>query len=107
QLTTVVLTTVLASIGTAGVPGAGMIMLAMVLAAINLPVEGIALIAGIDRVLDMFRTSINIVGDASAAVVVAGSEDEIDRSTFEKKYIYLYIFMYTIKYLSRFVNKLS
>lgn len=85
QLTTVVLTTVLASIGTAGVPGAGMIMLAMVLAAINLPLEGIALIAGIDRVLDMFRTSINIVGDASAAVVVAGSEDEIDRSTFEKK----------------------
>ena len=85
QLTTVVLTTVLASIGTAGVPGAGMIMLAMVLSAINLPLEGIALIAGIDRVLDMFRTSINIVGDASAAVVVAGSEDEIDRSAFEKK----------------------
>lgn len=85
QLTTVVLTTVLASIGTAGVPGAGMIMLAMVLAAINLPLEGIALIAGIDRILDMFRTSINIVGDASAAVVVAGSEDEIDRSAFEDK----------------------
>src|SRR5699024_3074068 len=85
QLTTVVLTTVLASIGTAGVPGAGMIMLAMVLAAINLPLEGIALIAGIDRVLDMFRTSINIVGDASASVVVAVSEDEIDCSVFEKK----------------------
>lgn len=85
QLTTVVLTTVLASIGTAGVPGAGMIMLAMVLSAINLPLEGIALIAGIDRVLDMFRTSVNIVGDASAAVVVAGSEDEIDRNTFENK----------------------
>lgn len=85
QLTTVVLTTVLASIGTAGVPGAGMIMLAMVLAAINLPLEGIALIAGIDRILDMFRTSINIVGDASAAVVVAGSEDEIDRTAFEDK----------------------
>lgn len=85
QLTTVVLTTVLASIGTAGVPGAGMIMLAMVLAAVNLPLEGIALIAGIDRILDMFRTSINIVGDASAAVVVAGSEDEIDRSAFEDK----------------------
>ena len=84
QLTTVVITTVLASIGTAGVPGAGMIMLAMVLSAIGLPLEGIALIAGIDRILDMFRTSINIVGDASAAVVVAGTEDEIDRSTFEK-----------------------
>ncbi len=84
QLTTVVITTVLASIGTAGVPGAGMIMLAMVLSAVGLPLEGIALIAGIDRILDMFRTSINIVGDASAAVVVAGTEDELDRSTFEK-----------------------
>lgn len=84
QLVTVVITTVLASIGTAGVPGAGMIMLAMVLAAINLPLEGIALIAGIDRILDMFRTTVNIVGDASAAVVVAGTEDEIDRSAFEK-----------------------
>src|SRR5699024_7773064 len=85
QLTTVVITTVLASIGTAGVPGAGMIMLAMVLSAIGLPLEGIALIAGIDRVLDMFRTTVNIVGDASAAVVVAGTEDEIDRSAFEQK----------------------
>lgn len=84
QLTTVVITTVLASIGTAGVPGAGMIMLAMVLSAIGLPLEGIALIAGIDRILDMFRTSINIVGDASAAVVVAGTENEIDRNAFEK-----------------------
>ncbi|WJY28953.1 dicarboxylate/amino acid:cation symporter [Sporosarcina trichiuri] len=74
QLLTVVLTTVLASIGTAGVPGAGMIMLAMVLNSVNMPLEGIALIAGIDRVLDMMRTSVNIVGDASAAVCVAGSE---------------------------------
>ncbi len=77
QLLTVVLTTVLASIGTAGVPGAGMIMLAMVLTSVNMPLEGIALIAGIDRVLDMMRTTANIVGDASAAVVVAGSEREI------------------------------
>lgn len=74
QLLTVVLTTVLASIGTAGVPGAGMIMLAMVLTSVNMPLEGIALIAGIDRILDMMRTSVNIVGDASAAVVVAGTE---------------------------------
>lgn len=84
QLVMVVLTTVLASIGTAGVPGAGMIMLAMVLSAIGLPLEGIALIAGVDRVLDMFRTTVNIVGDASCAVVVAGTEDEIDRTAFEK-----------------------
>lgn len=80
QLLTIVLTTVLASIGTAGVPGAGMIMLAMVLSAVNMPLEGIALIAGIDRILDMFRTTINIVGDASAAVVVAGTEEgELDK----------------------------
>lgn len=78
QLLTVVMTTVLASIGTAGVPGAGMIMLAMVLTSINMPLEGIALIAGIDRVLDMMRTTLNIVGDASAAVVVAGSENLVD-----------------------------
>lgn len=84
-LLTVILTTVLASIGTAGVPGAGMIMLAMVLASINLPLEGIALIAGIDRILDMFRTTVNIVGDSACAVSVAGSEKEIDRTAFEKK----------------------
>lgn len=74
QLLTVVLITILASIGTAGVPGAGMIMLAMVLTSVNMPLEGIALIAGIDRVLDMMRTCVNVVGDASAAVVVAGTE---------------------------------
>ncbi len=74
ELGTVVLTTVLASIGTAGVPGAGLIMLAMVLSSIGMPLEGIALIAGIDRILDMFRTTVNIVGDASAAVVVEGTE---------------------------------
>ncbi|WP_192600421.1 cation:dicarboxylate symporter family transporter [Sporosarcina limicola] len=76
QLLTVVLITVLASIGTAGVPGAGLIMLAMVLTSVNMPLEGIALIAGIDRILDMMRTTVNIVGDASAAVVVAGTEKD-------------------------------
>ncbi|WP_052124166.1 dicarboxylate/amino acid:cation symporter [Ureibacillus manganicus] len=75
QLLTVVLTAVLASIGAAGVPGAGVIMLAMVLASVNMPLEGIALVAGIDRVLDMFRTSVNVIGDASAAVVVGATED--------------------------------
>lgn len=81
QLLTVVLITVLASIGTAGVPGAGLIMLTMVLSSINLPLEGIALIAGVDRILDMFRTTVNIVGDASAAVVVAGTENELENRT--------------------------
>ncbi|WP_153733433.1 dicarboxylate/amino acid:cation symporter [Sporosarcina obsidiansis] len=75
QLLTVVLIAVLASIGAAGVPGAGVIMLAMVLSSVNMPLEGIALVAGIDRILDMFRTSVNILGDASASVVVAATED--------------------------------
>ncbi|MEC5423007.1 dicarboxylate/amino acid:cation symporter [Virgibacillus sp. C22-A2] len=74
QIMTVALIATLASIGTAGVPGAGLIMLTMVLAAVNLPLEGIALIAGIDRILDMMRTSVNVMGDASASVVVDASE---------------------------------
>ncbi|GEN29993.1 Na+/H+-dicarboxylate symporter [Cerasibacillus quisquiliarum] len=74
QLLTVALIATLASIGTAGVPGAGMVMLTMVLTAVHLPLEGIALIAGIDRILDMIRTTINIVGDASASVVIEESE---------------------------------
>ncbi|ASN07056.1 dicarboxylate/amino acid:cation symporter [Virgibacillus necropolis] len=74
QLIMVVVTAVLASIGTAGVPGVGLIMLAMVLNQVSLPVEGIALIIGIDRLLDMTRTAINITGDAACAVCVAESE---------------------------------
>lgn len=73
QLLIVALMGTLASIGAAGVPGAGLIMLTMVLTAVDLPLEGIALIAGIDRILDMMRTSVNIVGDASACVVVDSS----------------------------------
>ena len=67
---TIVLTATLASIGTAGVPGAGMIMLAMVLQSVGLPVEGIALVAGVDRIFDMGRTTLNITGDAACSVVV-------------------------------------
>jgi len=85
ELGTVVLTTVLASIGTAGVPGAGLIMLAMVLSSIGMPLEGIALIAGIDRILDMFRTTVNIVGDASAAVIVQGTEDKREKKKLAKE----------------------
>ena len=70
QQLTVVLTSVLASIGTAGVPGSGMLMLAMVLQSVGLPVEGIALVAGIDRLLDMGRTVVNIIGDCACCVVV-------------------------------------
>ena len=74
QMLTIVLTATLASIGTAGVPGAGMVMLAMVLQSVNLPVEGIALVAGVDRIFDMGRTTVNIVGDASCSIIVTNLE---------------------------------
>ncbi|MEH7238287.1 dicarboxylate/amino acid:cation symporter [Bacillus sp. JJ1562] len=74
QILVVILTAVLASIGTAGVPGVGLIMLAMVLQAVGLPPEGIGLIIGIDRLLDMTRTAVNITGDAACAVYVTESE---------------------------------
>ena len=75
QMVTIVLTATLASIGTAGVPGAGMVMLAMVLQSVNIPIEGIALVAGIDRIFDMGRTTVNITGDAACAVIVSKMED--------------------------------
>ncbi|MCI8468501.1 MAG: dicarboxylate/amino acid:cation symporter [Eggerthellaceae bacterium] len=75
QQMTIVLTSVLASIGTAGVPGSGMIMLAMVLQSVGLPVEGVALVAGVDRILDMMRTVVNVTGDAAVAQCV----DAMDR----------------------------
>ena len=74
QMATIVITATLASIGTAGVPGAGMVMLAMVLTSVGLPVEGIALVAGVDRIFDMGRTVLNITGDASCAVIVSNLE---------------------------------
>ena len=74
QQAVVVLTCTLASIGTAGVPGAGVVMLTMVLESVGLPIEGAALVAGIDRVLDMARTSVNVAGDLACAAVVAASE---------------------------------
>ena len=77
QQLVMVLTATLASIGAAGVPGAGMITLAVVLSTANIPLEGIALIFGLDRVLDMFRTSINIIGDITCASVMAKSEGEV------------------------------
>tara|TARA_B100001123_G_scaffold410224_1_gene505135 strand:- start:8601 stop:9893 length:1293 start_codon:yes stop_codon:yes gene_type:complete len=74
---TIILTAVLASIGTAAVPGAGIIMLVIILEAVGVPSAGIALILGVDRILDMMRTVINITGDASVAVIVASSEDQL------------------------------
>jgi Na+/H+-dicarboxylate symporter len=75
QMITIVLTATLASVGTAGVPGAGMVMLAMVLTSVGLPVDGIALVAGIDRVFDMGRTTVNITGDASCVIVVSNMQN--------------------------------
>ena len=72
----VIITATLASIGTAAVPSAGMIMLAMVLEQVGLPVEGIALVLGVDRLLDMFRTSINILGDSAITCFIAKTEDK-------------------------------
>ncbi len=74
QMLTIVLTATLASIGTAGVPGAGMVMLAMVLTSVGLPVDGIALVAGVDRIFDMGRTTVNITGDAACTIVVSNLE---------------------------------
>jgi Na+/H+-dicarboxylate symporter len=78
----VILTATLASIGTAGVPGVGLIMLAMVLEQVGLPVEGIALIIGVDRLLDMTRTAVNVTGDSMVTVVVGKSEDQFDEAVF-------------------------
>ena len=74
----VILVATLASIGTAGVPGVGLIMLTMVLNQVGLPVEGIALIIGIDRILDMTRTAVNVTGDATISCIVAKIEKKLD-----------------------------
>ncbi len=78
----VVLTATLASIGTAGVPGVGLIMLAMVLRQVNLPVEGIGLIIGVDRLLDMVRTAVNVTGDSAVTCIVARTEGQLDAEIF-------------------------
>jgi Na+/H+-dicarboxylate symporter len=74
---TIVLTALLASVGTAGVPAAGMLMLVIVLKQIGIPLEGIALILGVERILDMFRTVVNVSGDAACAVYIASTEGEL------------------------------
>ncbi|WGY44754.1 dicarboxylate/amino acid:cation symporter [Vibrio sp. ABG19] len=79
---TIILTATLASVGTAGVPGAGLIMLSLVLSTVGLPVEGLAIVAGIDRILDMARTTINVCGDMMVAVLVAKSERELEENVY-------------------------
>lgn len=83
QFLTIIFSATLASIGTAGVPGAGMIMLSLVLGSVGLPIEGVALVAGIDRILDMARTTVNITGDASASVIIARGEGELNKEIYE------------------------
>ena len=81
----VIVTATLASIGTAGVPGVGLVTLALVLQQVGLPVEGIALIIGVDRLLDMIRTAVNVTGDAMVSVVVARSEGALDEACYYDK----------------------
>ncbi len=80
----IVATSILAAVGTAGVPGSGLIMLSLVLNSVGLPLEGIALIAGIDRILDMARTTLNVMGDTAIATMVAKSEKNLDMEIFSR-----------------------
>ncbi len=83
QYLTIILTAVLASIGTAAVPGVGLITLTMVLQQVGLPIQGIALIIGVDRILDMVRTSVNVTGDATVSCIIAQGEGDFDKAIFE------------------------
>lgn len=79
---TIILTATLASVGTAGVPGAGLIMLSLVLTTVGLPLEGLLIVSGIDRILDMARTTVNICGDMMVSLLVAKSEGELDQEIY-------------------------
>ena len=83
QLATVVATATIASIGTAGVPSVGLVTLTMVLNSVGLPTEGIALIMGIDRILDMLRTAVNITGDAVCTTIVSKQQGAFDKQVFD------------------------
>ena len=79
----VILTATLASVGTAGVPGVGLVMLAMVFQQVGLPLEAIGVIMGVDRLLDMVRTAVNVTGDAIVSTIVAKSEGEFSQEIFD------------------------
>ena len=81
----IILTGTLASIGTAGVPGAGLVMLSIVLTQVGLPLEAVGVVAGIDRILDMARTSVNVAGDLMVTILVAKSEGELDEITYNQR----------------------
>ncbi|AQQ05334.1 dicarboxylate/amino acid:cation symporter [Roseibium algicola] len=84
---TIVLTATLASIGSAGVPGGGLVMLSLVLTSVGLPLEGVAIIAGVDRILDMARTALNVTGDCACTLLVAKSEGEVDLSAYDTPHV--------------------
>ena len=84
EMATVVLTATLASVGTAGVPGAGALMLSLVLQSIGLPLEGMGLILGVDRLVDMGRTTINVTGDSVCTVLIAKSENLFNREVYDR-----------------------
>ncbi|WP_405226990.1 dicarboxylate/amino acid:cation symporter [Lentisalinibacter sediminis] len=85
QYGTILVAAVLASIGTAAIPAAGLMVLSIVLTSVGLPLEGIALVAGIDRILDMARTTVNVTGDAAVSVLVAQGEGELDLDIFNER----------------------
>ena len=85
-LMTIIITATLASIGTAGVPGVGMVTLSMVLTSVGLPIEGIGLIMGVDRLLDMARTTVNVMGDCACTLSVSNSENELDKEKYYNNY---------------------
>ena len=87
SMITIVLTATLASIGTAGVPGVGMIMLSMVLTSVGLPLEGIGLIMGVERIIDMFRTTLNVMGDNIVTLIIANSEKDLNLDEYNKNKI--------------------
>lgn len=87
QMLMVVLTATLASVGTAGVPGAGIVMLSMVLQQVGLPLEGIALILSVDRLLDMLRTVVNVTGDAAATIIMSNSEGELNLDIYNDRVV--------------------
>ena len=82
SILTIILTATLASIGTPGVPGVGMVMLSMVLQSVGLPIEGIGLILGIDRILDMCRSTVNTMGDCICTIIISKSENSFDTSKY-------------------------
>ena len=87
SMITIVLTATLASIGTAGVPGVGMIMLSMVLTSVGLPLEGIGLIMGVERIIDMFRTTVNVMGENIVTLIIANSEKDLNLDEYNKNKI--------------------